>query len=875
MRKYILLIFALLLSVGCMWAKIYTPGSRVTTLTNGTKYLIYNTSMGNSGSDDRTAFIGGGASSVSYYETKPAKFITSDVNNVWTLTIEDGKYYLQCGDGGKYAQGNSKDLSADKVEITIEDFLTSSYLPDGNVYSEKEDGTVIKLDKEDSSTGTGLFCIRKDGTCWNGNPSSFTTWSNGHPYTFYTVNEIDDDDATTAFNAINGYSMPDIQSYAQITSASQLYGSNSDSDEGQHIEYLIDFDNSTFYHTSWHSSSPATADDYIQIELPEALASFQFYYVPRSGASADWPSTIKIEGCNTADGEYTQIASVTDLPTTGGTQYYSSIITSGYKYLRVKCTANRTYWHMAEFNIYPGALVSNLQLTKPTFTASSTAAEIKAAYTDELKRVISNASNFNNLKTAVNKAKASGVAEATITTNDIYVANANYATSISTLNTAASSALTNNSVATVVAGKYRIINAKTAFNGGKALTSAAASNAYVGASSPGWEDVDADNPEQIWTFAAGSTAGTFTIKNEWNGMYITTAGSMTSTAKDATFTNIDSSNQYNITLAGDSNPLHANGHGWGVSSSNIVTWGGGIGEPSAWYLIPVTDDVELAAAQAKYVTAVIPEVSEDDKFTIEEGAQVVRASEIGNEPSVINAAIDAVLAAVNPSTATVRQLGAAYIGAGVVTTYKNALASVGKSLTNIVVTVKAKKFGTICLPCHGLKATDNFKVYMCSAVEGSTLTLDDYADNMVCNKPYIVKNESETDMKFQFIGWDYSTSDDLQSEGYLVGTYKEGGVTIPNGSYVLATRKSDGYQSFRMTDGTVTCPQYKCYLTVGGASSPLFLTFPDDDDLTGLEGFNIVIEDANAPIYDLQGRKVVNTVKGGIYIKNGKKFVAQ
>ena len=33
--------------------------------------------------------------------------------------------------------------------------------------------------------------------------------------------------------------------------------------------------------------------------------------------------------------------------------------------------------------------------------------------------------------------------------------------------------------------------------------------------------------------------------------------------------------------------------------------------------------------------------------------------------------------------------------------------------------------------------------------------------------------------------------------------------------------------------------------------------------------------DANAPIYDLSGRRVMNAVKGGIYIKNGKKFIVK
>ena len=46
------------------------------------------------------------------------------------------------------------------------------------------------------------------------------------------------------------------------------------------------------------------------------------------------------------------------------------------------------------------------------------------------------------------------------------------------------------------------------------------------------------------------------------------------------------------------------------------------------------------------------------------------------------------------------------------------------------------------------------------------------------------------------------------------------------------------------------------------------------DDVTGVEDVEAV-ENVNAPIYDLSGRRVLNTVRGGIYIQNGKKFIVK
>ena len=38
---------------------------------------------------------------------------------------------------------------------------------------------------------------------------------------------------------------------------------------------------------------------------------------------------------------------------------------------------------------------------------------------------------------------------------------------------------------------------------------------------------------------------------------------------------------------------------------------------------------------------------------------------------------------------------------------------------------------------------------------------------------------------------------------------------------------------------------------------------------------SVINNNANAPIYDLSGRRVNNAVKGGIYIQNGKKFIVK
>jgi hypothetical protein len=78
----------------------------------------------------------------------------------------------------------------------------------------------------------------------------------------------------------------------------------------------------------------------------------------------------------------------------------------------------------------------------------------------------------------------------------------------------------------------------------------------------------------------------------------------------------------------------------------------------------------------------------------------------------------------------------------------------------------------------------------------------------------------------------------------------------------------------------ITLLGHKCYLNTATAVSPStgsaqFIPISLTDDPTGIESAETTtVSDSNAPIYDLQGRKVASTTKGGMYIQNGKVFIA-
>ena len=66
----------------------------------------------------------------------------------------------------------------------------------------------------------------------------------------------------------------------------------------------------------------------------------------------------------------------------------------------------------------------------------------------------------------------------------------------------------------------------------------------------------------------------------------------------------------------------------------------------------------------------------------------------------------------------------------------------------------------------------------------------------------------------------------------------------------------------------------KAYLRVPLAAAAKYSFFSFDDETTGVEDIELGITEADSPVYDLFGRKVVNPATG-LYIKNGKKFIVK
>lgn len=91
-------------------------------------------------------------------------------------------------------------------------------------------------------------------------------------------------------------------------------------------------------------------------------------------------------------------------------------------------------------------------------------------------------------------------------------------------------------------------------------------------------------------------------------------------------------------------------------------------------------------------------------------------------------------------------------------------------------------------------------------------------------------------------------------------------------AYILAGG-ADGTAFYKGKVGT-TLGMNKAYLTLNEAGAPEAISMNFGGNVTGINQI-VNAEQNNAPIYDLTGRRVVRTVKGGLYIKGGNKFIAR
>lgn len=170
-----------------------------------------------------------------------------------------------------------------------------------------------------------------------------------------------------------------------------------------------------------------------------------------------------------------------------------------------------------------------------------------------------------------------------------------------------------------------------------------------------------------------------------------------------------------------------------------------------------------------------------------------------------------------------------------------------------------KSYATTYLP-FSVSAAEGAELYT-GELNGNEMNLTKSHTGVAAEQGIVLVGESSATKAVLTIGEGTATGKGL--EGTLAPKTVEA-------SAVLTLGKSGSEVGFFAFTGTQIGAN-KAYITKPAGASAVMINF---GEVTGIENA-VAPEAANAPLYDLSGRRVVKAVKGGLYIQNGKKFIAR
>lgn len=170
-----------------------------------------------------------------------------------------------------------------------------------------------------------------------------------------------------------------------------------------------------------------------------------------------------------------------------------------------------------------------------------------------------------------------------------------------------------------------------------------------------------------------------------------------------------------------------------------------------------------------------------------------------------------------------------------------------------------KSYATTYLP-FSVSAAEGAELYT-GELNGNEMNLTKSHTGVAAEQGIVLVGESSATKAVLTIGKGTATSNGLE------GTLTPKAVEAKS---VLTLGMSDSKVGFFAFTGTQLGAN-KAYVQKTAGASAVMINF---GEVTGIENA-VAPEAANAPLYDLSGRRVVKAVKGGLYIQNGKKFIAR
>ena len=203
-------------------------------------------------------------------------------------------------------------------------------------------------------------------------------------------------------------------------------------------------------------------------------------------------------------------------------------------------------------------------------------------------------------------------------------------------------------------------------------------------------------------------------------------------------------------------------------------------------------------------------------------------------------------------------------------TYSRTLKAPGESEGDKTIDGKAAKLYTVCLPFEPLTG-EAVRYYTLSSVKGTVLDFEEVV-TPVANTPYLVAvfgnanfTENCTDVDVTSTAINSTTAD-----GYtLKGTFTGLSNAKAAGKYILQDGSKWGQVPAENT--AVYIPPFRAYIE-GPSNDAREMSSSFGENATSINALRLVNSDGTERWYDLQGRRIEQPTKKGIYINNGKKI---
>lgn len=205
---------------------------------------------------------------------------------------------------------------------------------------------------------------------------------------------------------------------------------------------------------------------------------------------------------------------------------------------------------------------------------------------------------------------------------------------------------------------------------------------------------------------------------------------------------------------------------------------------------------------------------------------------------------------------------------GYVSTYKgNRFAAWNLvEVSSVKLTVGETGYATAYFP-FAVTIPAGVTAYTVAAAADGVATLKKLSGTIPAHTGVVLSGTANTPCTFEFAA-DVAAVDGNMLDGMTIATE----VSAETKAYILANG-SEGVGFYRLSESDRTIAANKAYLIVDDAAEPsAVFSLKLDGGLTGINGVE-VSAGADAPVYDLQGRRLPQVPTKGLYIQNGKKIM--